>query len=57
MTEPTYFAQSLARAELEAAALRYAAAASGETLPTPAVIADLLDSAVRYCVASGHPSS
>jgi hypothetical protein len=57
MTEPNNFAVSLARAELEAATLRFAVGASGEMLPTPAAIADLLDAAVRYCVASGHPSS
>jgi hypothetical protein len=55
MTEPNHLATTLARTELEAAALRFAQACSGELLPSSEVHAALLDAAVRYCVASGHP--
>ena len=50
------FAVSLARHELEAAALRFALACSGDLLPTPEVHGTLLDAALRYCRACDHPS-
>jgi hypothetical protein len=55
MTEPNHLAETLARVELEAAALRYAQACNSPLLPAPDVRAALLDSAIAYCVASGHP--